>query len=116
MVLLQNAVITPPPANIPLAIAGLALIGASGFFSGLLGNALSEQGAGFPQPSLPSSPVRTNGVQVAQSIPAGQLPGTGLGAVQQVPVNNTVQVYLDGEEVTGTVLNNIAQQNQRRGL
>ena len=116
--LLQSAVGLGFPAGIPFAVGGLALLAFSGFASGLL-NSLGGKQAGLSQVAQPDLPTRapsTNGVQVAQSIPAGQLPGTGLGSVQQVPINNTVQVYLDGEEVTGTVLNNIAQQNQRRGL
>ena len=117
--LLQSAVGLGFPAGVPFAVAGIGLLAFSGLASGLL-SSLGGKEAGLSavaQPNLPSQTrFASNGPQTSQILQPGQIPGTGLGSVQSAPINNTVQVYLDGEEVTGTVLQQIAARNQRRGL
>jgi hypothetical protein len=105
--LINQAAAVPSPASLPLAIAGLALIGLSGLVSGILGK---KDAAGEAAKAAQSAAIGgTTGSQ------AGQLPGlSGFGAGDsktdiniQVNLDSTaienafVGVFENGQEVRG---------------
>jgi len=99
------------PAGIPMAIAGIALLGLSGFASGLIGgspqNAQNEEVAGVP-----------GGASIGQgAIDQAQGANIGLSNIQQGIGNNAqnIVIFLDGEEITARVITSMEIGNQLTG-
>jgi TP901 family phage tail tape measure protein len=105
--LLNQAAAVPSPASLPLAIAGLALIGLSGLVSGILG----KKGAAADAAKEAQS-AAIGGTTGSQ---AGQLPGlSGFGAGESKTDIN-IQVNLDGQALENAMTNVFENGQEVRG-